>query len=88
MKLLSLVCLVLFLPALVTSVNTVELVVEMTDTGGDGWNGFSFGIQQLSKIVSTFGENFKSGSSLDPISLFINKDTLSQIVVYSKGLYS
>ena len=39
----------------------------MTDTWGDGWNGFVFGFQQRNQYVATFGESFTSGRSAEEI---------------------
>jgi hypothetical protein len=38
------------------------LKVKISDSFGDGWNGYVLGIRQDNSILTVFGEEFKSGS--------------------------
>lgn len=39
----------------------------MSDSFGDGWNGYVMGIRQGNSIVTVFGEEFKAGTDQGPI---------------------
>lgn len=41
----------------------------MTDSFGDGYNGYVFGIRQGKSIVTVFGDQFMSGSHQGPIDI-------------------
>lgn len=56
----------------------------MTDTYGDGWNGFSIGVKQNKAIFAYFGGTFNSGYSLTT-NITIERYMESQLVVYTKG---
>lgn len=43
----------------------------MTDSYGDGWNGYVMGIRQGNSIVTVFGEQFKAGTDQGPVEVQI-----------------
>lgn len=60
---------------------TSTLIVTMTDSYGDGWNGNVFGFKQNGTLIGTFGGGFTSGSSSGPLLITVAADWLTQIVV-------
>ena len=47
--------------------NTIDLIITMTDSFGDGWKGNILGLRQNNTIVGTFGSSFTTGFSTDPV---------------------
>ena len=41
---------------------TQSYELTLKDSKGDGWNGNILGFRQNGKIISTFGDNFKTGN--------------------------
>lgn len=60
---------------------TSTLIVTMTDSYGDGWNGNVLGIRQNGSVIGTFGAGFTSGSSSGPLLITVAADLLAQIFV-------
>lgn len=58
-------------PSPTPSGQSLNLKITMTDSYGDGWNGYILGIRQKNSIVTVFGENFKKGASQGPITIDI-----------------
>lgn len=54
--------------------NAISLVVTMTDSFGDGWNGNTINIVQDYGVVGSFGGGFTSGYSSAPITIKIQKN--------------
>lgn len=62
------------------------LTITMTDSAGDGWNSNILAVKQNNSVlVGTFGDLFLSGSSADPVSVIINSNFVTQIVVSQLG---
>lgn len=64
---------------------TIDLIVTLTDSFGDGWNGNVFGFRQNKTIVRKFGKAFTAGSSDGPLYITIFKNLKAQIVVTTLG---
>ena len=60
----------------------------MTDSYGDGWNGYIIGIRQKNSIITVFGDNFIQGSTQGPITVEIPSNIQTDIVVSVAGKYS
>lgn len=43
----------------------------MTDSYGDGWDGFVFGVWQDDQWTSTFGADFLDGHSYGPVNITV-----------------
>lgn len=41
----------------------------LTDSVGDGWNGYIFGLRQNNHIMTVFGQDFKRGAQQGPIEI-------------------
>ena len=65
---------------------TTSLLVQMTDTSGDGWNGNVFGFKQNNAVVGTFGSNFTTGNSSGLLYITVAGSLLTQIVVIQTGI--
>lgn len=57
----------------------------MTDSFGDGYNGYVFGIRQGKSIVTVFGDQFVSGSHQGPIDIQLKSGVDTQVVVTVAG---
>lgn len=55
--------------------------IDLVDSYGDGWNGAVIGFKQNGIIVGTFGDAFTTGSIFGPISVDLEEDIETQIVV-------
>lgn len=64
---------------------TISLVVTMTDSGGNGWNGNIIGFRQNDNVVGTFGSDFTSGASSGPLYISIIPNLNTQIAVVQVG---
>lgn len=59
--------------------------IDLVDSYGDGWNGAIIGFKQNGVIVGTFGDAFTTGSTFGPISVDLEEDVETQIVVVNYG---
>ena len=57
----------------------------MTDSFGDGWKSNVLGIRQNNAIVGHFGNIFTTGSSSGPVSVIVQGNLSTQIVVVTLG---
>jgi len=62
-----------------------SIIVTMTDSGKNGWNGYVFGFRQNGQIVGQFGQNFTSGGSYGPVNIKVNGSLDTEIVVVQTG---
>lgn len=62
-----------------------NIKVSMSDSFGDGWNGYVMGVRQQNSIITVFGEEFKSGSEQGPIDIEIKSGVETEIVVAVVG---
>ena len=63
----------------------IALTITMTDSFGDGWNSNVLAIRQNNKIVGFFGNTFTTGSSSGPVSVIVQGNLATQIVVATLG---
>ena len=61
------------------------LTITMADSGSDGWNSNVLAIRQNNKIVGFFGNTFTTGSSSGPVSVIVQGNLATQIVVATLG---
>lgn len=73
---------------LILNDGNVEYSVDMKDSGGDGWNGYVFGVKQDGEVVSTFGEGFTSGSTSSVSDLGVGLNKTAEIFVVTAGTKS
>jgi len=64
---------------------SVTLTITMTDSYGDGWEGYIFAVRQNKKTVGTFGVGFTSGTQSGPTYITVKNNAEVQIVVYQVG---
>ena len=57
----------------------------MTDSGNDGWNNNILGIKQNNSIVGIFGDQFTLGDTAGPVSIIVQGNLATQIVVVELG---
>lgn len=65
-----------------------DLKITLTDSYGDGWNGYILGIRQRNSIVTVFGEEFKNGAKQGPIEIEVKSGIEADIVVVVAGYNS
>lgn len=63
----------------------LTLTISMTDSFRDGWNSNVLGIRQNDTIVGLFGNTFTAGSSSGPVSVIVQGNLATQIVVVTLG---
>jgi hypothetical protein len=57
----------------------------MTDSGSNGWNSNVLGLKQDDKILGIFGNYFTSGASSGPVSIIVQNNIATQVVVTQLG---
>lgn len=62
-----------------------DLKITLTDSYGDGWNGYVFGIRQKNSIVTVFGNEFTNGAKQGPIEIEVKSGIEAEIVVSVVG---
>lgn len=65
--------------------DSLRLIVTLSDSVGDGWNGNVLGIKQNNVIVGTFGSTFTSGSASGPFDIVVQGASEVRIVVTTLG---
>ena len=63
----------------------LTLTITMTDSGSDGWNSNVLAIRQNNTILGYFGAPFTAGSSSGPVSVIVQGNLATQIVVATLG---
>ena len=63
----------------------LTLTITMTDSGSDGWNSNVLAIRQNNTILGYFGASFTAGSSSGPVSVIVQGNLTTQIVVATLG---
>ena len=63
----------------------VDLIVNLTDTFGDGWNGNVFAFRQNSSTIATFGDNFTTNKTFTPFYITAYKGYNLQVVLSKLG---
>ena len=65
--------------------NAISLIITMTDSYGDGWNGNTINIVQEYGVVGTFGASFTSGYNAGPTSISVQRNSTVVITVNQLG---
>ena len=63
----------------------ITLSINMTDSGNDGWNNNVLAIRQNNSILGIFGNGFTTGASAGPVSIIVQGNLATQIVVVTLG---
>lgn len=61
------------------------MIVTLSDSYGDGWNGNVLGFKQNRTLISTFGTAFTTGTSRGPFFITVTNNLNIQIVVTTLG---
>lgn len=62
------------------------LIITLTDSGSDGWNGNVLGIKQNNMIIATFKMNSYNSSSEGPYKISVQGDSEIRIITVNLGL--